>query len=863
MGSKSDIITLNIDGMTCQSCADSVRRALEGVEGVSVARVDLEAGRAVVFPENGSDSAHRLQQAVGTLGFRASVAGPQLPAGSHANDRAVETRPHPTTRPTDAEAHWDIKLTIGGMDCNTCAVGVERALRGIEGVEACRVNYATDTGFVRLQPGAAGAELVGDLRAAVADVGYEVLGTEPAQPDGGAVVPTPALSRESLRQAARERREKEAGGWLRRALIGLVLVVPIGVFELGPAVVREAVPIHGLLGAMLATVIMLYVGGPYYRSAWLAGRRLSTNMDTLIILGATTAYVFSLVLLGLALGGMIGGAGHTHFHEAGMILSVVSLGKWLEARARGQAGRALEGLFELGARQARILRDGREVEIPIDEVKVGDLLIVRPGEKVPTDGEVIEGGSAVDESMLTGEPIPVDKAPGDAVVGATLNQSGWLKIRATKVGESTTLAQIVRLVESAQVAKTRIQRLADRVASVFVPLVLGVALLTVVAWGLLGGDWSAGLLRAVAVLIIACPCALGLATPTAILVGTGQGARHGILIREPQALERAGGLGVIVLDKTGTVTEGRPSLTAVVPLDGGREEEVLRLAGSIEQNSEHPLARAIVAAVRERGTELCAVRGFEVLSGAGIRAELDGETWLVGSPALMASEGIDLDGPASERLAELVLGGQTVVCLAGPDRDGAGLAPVGLLALADRIKPAARDAIARLQDHHGLDVWMITGDNQATAQAVAQQVGLRPERVLAEIRPDQKAECIARLRQETGRAVAMVGDGINDAPALAAADLGLVMSSGSDIAIEAGTITLVGGDLMGVARAIDLSRAMVRKIKQNLFWAFCYNVVLIPVAALGYVPIIAAAAAMALSDVCVIGNALLLKRVKL
>ena len=868
-----------VTGLNCEHCVRTVRQALETIPGVSAAAVDLKGGRAEVSLSNDKVADATLVNAIEAAGYHAEPQaseeedaasgdgaedGPRGPAGSGprcgiaAPAPAAATEALMTAAPPRAEERA-VTLTIGGMDCASCAAHVERAVRGLPGVESCTVNFATDQAHVRLAPDYEPERMMEPLERAVRSAGYEVI--QPAAPGVGeaeAGAP-PRLTRE---ETAR-RRMVEARFWLRRSLEGFILGVPLIILEMFFHHRMHSAPALGLATFALAAVIMARVGTPFARGAWRSLAYGRANMDALVIMGAGTAFIYSTAVLGLALTGRMFGGGQTHFHESVLILSVIALGKWLEARARGQAGKALEGLFELGAKQARVLRDGREVEMSIERVRQGDQLLVKPGEKIPTDGVVLEGASAVDESLITGESIPVEKRAGDKVIGATINRNGWLKLRATEVGESTALAHIIRLVENAQAGKTEIQRFADKVAAIFVPTVLTIALLTFAGWSL-AGAWSEGLLHAVSVLIIACPCALGLATPIAILVGAGHGARRGILIKEPSALERARKVEVIVLDKTGTVTEGRPRVTDLAPVDGSgaprlSEDELLRIAAAAERYSEHPLAEAVVREAAARKMELAQPEHFEAIAGAGVQAVIAGRAWVIGSPALLRERQMEMDGEAIRRLEKLEQEGKTVVCLA---EDGAIPRLVGLIALADTLKPTSRAAIDRLQRHEKLEVWMITGDNPVTARSMARAVGLDPARVMAGVKPEQKATMIAELKR-AGRAVAMVGDGVNDAPALAEADLGIALSSGSEIAMEAGAITLVGSDLMGVAHAVELSRAMMRKIKQNLFWAFFYNVILIPVAVFGYVPMIAAACAMALSDVFVIGNALLLKRVKL
>jgi cation-transporting ATPase V len=539
-----------------------------------------------------------------------------------------------------------------------------------------------------------------------------------------------------------------------------------------------------------------------------------------------------------------------YFEAAAVIITFVVLGRFFEARAKGRAGQAIRALLELGAKEARVLRDGQEVTVPVEQVVAGDLLKVRPGEKVPTDGEVAAGASAVDESMLTGESVPVEKAVGDPVTGATVNTSGVLTVRATKVGSETALAQIVRLVEEAQASKGHIQRLADRVAGVFVPAVMAVALATFAGWALLAGDPQAGLVAAVAVLIISCPCALGLATPIAIMVGTGRGAELGVLIKGVEVLEQTRRITSVVFDKTGTLTRGEMALTDAVPVAGLEEAEVLRRAGAVEADSEHPIGQAIAAGARQRIGPLPEVTGFQALAGHGAHAEVDGATVWVGRAKLMADAGLLMPGVIEEDLERLQEAGKTAV-FAGWDGEVR-----GVLAVADTLKDDAAELVARLHGM-GLEVAMLTGDNARTAQAIAGRVGI--DRVLAEVLPDDKAGEVARLQRE-GHVVAMVGDGVNDAPALVQADLGIAIGTGTDVAIEASDLTLIRGDLAGVATAIELSRRTYRTIIQNLGWAFGYNVAAIPLAAIGLLSPVVAGAAMALSSVSVVGNSLRLRR---
>ncbi len=856
---------LQIEGMTCEHCAGRVRRALEAVPGVSRASVDLAAQRAEVQLESSVDGA-ALERAVVDAGYRGELVEEEGEDPEDLPEMAGPLEPHagllerPLSAVAEPPSHVRLTLSIAGMECATCAGHVERSLMGLPQVETVTANFATEKAHVDLAVGVEPSQMLEPLRAAVAGSGYELYDVVyPGAPTHG----DPA---ERRRELAR-RREADARTWLRRCWLGALVGLPILAIEMLPGAWTSLLPARELIAFILATIIFRYLGLPYLISAWRSLRSGNANMDVLVIMGSGTAYVYSTAVI---ISGMLGDHGplahmaHTHYHEAAFILTIISAGRYMEARARGRAGEALEGLLDLGARHARVVRGGVEIEIDSAQVQVGDQMIVRPGEKIPADGVVEEGASTVDEALLTGEPLPVDKGLGDEVFGATVNRNGWLKVRATQVGEATALAQIIRLVENAQAGKTRIQRLVDRVTAVFVPTVATFALLTFLGWGLVGGDWTRALLAAIAVMIIACPCAMGLATPTAILVGTGVGARNGILIKNPRALEGMGRLGVVVLDKTGTITQGRPELVDVVALDSADdqagERRVLELAASAERLSEHPLAEAIVAAARARGIEPAEPEQFRSSPGLGVHATIHDHHWLIGSLAFMEEQGLSLTPAELARVHELESEGRTVVVLA---EDVVPPRPVGLLALADTIKPGSRDAIERLRRREGVQVWMLSGDNEIAARAVARQVGIEPDHVMARVRPGDKARHIERLKSNKAGAVAMVGDGINDAPALAAADLGIAIGSGAAIAIEAGMITLVSGELEGVPRAIALSRLMLRKIKQNLFWAFIYNILLIPVAATGHVPILAAAVAMALSDVFVIGNALLLRRARL
>ena len=734
-----------------------------------------------------------------------------------------------------------LEFPVKGMHCAACVGKVERALEGVPGVRMASVNLATERATVELAPG--GPSLA-DLRRAVAAAGYAV-------PAETAVTPQ-TLDREQAQRHAEDRLLRV------KVLVGAGLSVPVllgsmhEVFTWAPHGLRNP----WLLWA-LTTPVQFWVGGQFHRSFLWEIRYRSASMSTLVSIGTNAAYFFSVAVTLWPRAFTATGA--TPYYEASaLLMTFLVLGRWLEARARGGTSDAIRRLLALQPKTARVLRDGDERDLPIGEVVVGDRLRVRPGERIAVDGEVVDGASTVDESMLTGESLPVEKGPGAAVVGGSVNRTGTFAFRAARVGKDTVLAQIIRMVEQAQGSKAPIQRLADRVAAVFVPAILGIAAITFAVWWLWGPPpaFFYALTNAVGVLVIACPCAMGLATPTAIMVGTGQGALFGVLIKSAAALEVLHKVGIVVVDKTGTLTAGRPVVTDVVPAGPASADEVLALAAAAEQGSEHPLGEAIVTEAKARGLALPPVTLFQAVPGQGVDALASDGRILLGNARMMQARGVDV-GALEPRARELAQDGKSVIYV------GFGGEAQGIIAVADVLKPHARATVAALRAM-GLEVAMLTGDTRLTAEAIARQAGI--DRVLAEVLPEQKAAEIKRL-QEGGRLVAMVGDGINDAPALAQADVGIAMGSGTDVAIEAADVTLMRGDLRGAVTAVELSRRTIRIIKENLAWAFGYNLILVPVAAGVLYPFsgillspILAGLAMALSSVSVVANSLRLKR---
>ena len=796
-----ETITIPVKGMTCAACVRAVENGLRKLDGVKDVSVNFASEKATIVLERDIP----LDEIIKTI-----------------RDEGYDV------------ATAKQEFVVKGMTCAACVGAVERALGGIYGVIDRNVNLATEKASVEYIPTITG---LGDFKKAVSGQGYEL-----------------EVPGEDFVDRERESREKDYRDIKRRFVISAILSVII----LAGSVTSIPLLSSPFVLFLLATPVQFWAGLRFYKAAWAAMKHFTTNMSTLVVVGTSSAYLYSLV--GTFFPWVFTRSGltpHVYYDTSAIIITLILLGRLLEARAKGRTSEAMRKLIGLQPKTARVIRDDQTVEIPIDEVQPGETIIVRPGEKIPVDGIITDGHSSVDESMLTGESIPVEKSPGEQVYGGTINRAGGFRMEATKVGKDTALAQIIRLVEEAQGSKAPIQRLADRVASIFVPVVMSIATVTFLIWYFFGPEpaFTRAMMNFIAVLIIACPCALGLATPTAIMVGTGKGAEKGILIRDAEALETAHRIQAVLLDKTGTITEGRPRLTDIITTDSVDKESLLRLSASVEQASEHPLSEAITEEARRAGMDLLDPEGFEAIPGGGVRAYIRGSEIMIGNPSLLEREGVRLDGidPEIQRLSSE---GKTAVIVSVDGKVN------GIFGIADTIKEDSREAVEALKAM-GIEVVMLTGDNRKVAESIASAAGI--ERFFAEVLPDQKVKAVKDLKQE-GKLVAMVGDGINDAPALAEADVGIAIGTGTDIAIEASDITLIKGRLKSVVEAIRLSKLTLRTIKQNLFWAFIYNIIGIPIAA-GLLSLfggpllnpVFASAAMAFSSVSVVTNSLRLR----
>ncbi len=789
---------LDIEGMTCAMCVATITEGLEDLPGMAEVNVNLATAKATVRYDPEKVDLAKMIDAV--------------------KDRGYEVR-------TERQ-----RLEIDGMTCASCVQTVEGALRGLPGVLSANVNLATNIAMVEFSAGAVTPQ---EMVHAIKDVGY---GASMPEADGAPKEDASA---------------REIKHWRNLLIIGAVFSLPLLIAMIFNGVGANGAWLRDLsnywLQLVLGTVVQFWPGWTFYVDSYYNLKHRNANMSVLVAIGTTAAYGFS---LSAAFAGGVSPNG-TYFEVSAVLITLVITGKLLEAVAKGRASAAIKSLMGLQAKTARIVRGNEEVDVPVAEVEVGDIVVVRPGEKIPVDGVVTDGYSSVDESMLTGESLPQEKQEGSEVVGATINKTGTFRFRATKVGRDTALAQIVRVVEEAQGSKAPIQRLSDVISNYFVPTVIGIAVLTFIVWLVVSHNFTLAILAGISTIVIACPCALGLATPTAVMVGSGRGAQAGILFKAAGHLERAGRLKAVVLDKTGTITQGKPEVTDMAVFGEMAEERALEISLALERSSEHPLAQAIVDHALAKGLGPRETQDFSAIPGKGVRAALDGRRYFMGNRALMTSVGVDI-AHVEDRMQALEAEGKTVMLLSDEQ------AVLAAIAVADTVKAGSREAIDALHEM-GIRVLMITGDNRRTAEAIARQVGIPSEDIRAEVLPEHKAQEVQRLRDQ-GLVTAMVGDGINDAPALATADVGIAIGTGTDVAIEAADVTLMSGDLRGVVAAIDLSRATIRKIYQNLFWALVYNIVGIPVAALGLLSPVIAGAAMALSSVSVTTNSTLLKR---
>ncbi|MDT3495847.1 heavy metal translocating P-type ATPase [Bacillus toyonensis] len=796
---------LQISGMTCAACANRIEKGLKKVEGVHDANVNFALEKTKIMYDPTKTNPQHFKEKVESLGY------------GIVSDKA--------------------EFTVSGMTCAACANRVEKRLNKLDGVNKATVNFALESATVDFNPDEVS---VNEMKSTITKLGYK-LELKSDEQDGST-----------------DHRLQEIERQKKKFIISFILSFPllwamVSHFSFTSFIYLPDMLMNPWVQLALATPVQFIIGGQFYIGAYKALRNKSANMDVLVALGTSAAYFYSVYLSIQS----IGSSEHMtdlYFETSAVLITLIILGKLFEAKAKGRSSEAIKKLMGLQAKTATVVRDGTEMKILIEEVVAGDIVYVKPGEKIPVDGEIVEGKSAIDESMLTGESIPVDKTIGDVVIGSTINKNGFLKVKATKVGRDTALAQIIKVVEEAQGSKAPIQRVADQISGIFVPVVVVIAIITFAVWMIFvtPGDFGGALEKMIAVLVIACPCALGLATPTSIMAGSGRSAEYGILFKGGEHLEATHRLDTVILDKTGTVTNGKPVLTDVIVADGFHEEEILRLVGAAEKNSEHPLAEAIVEGIKEKRIDIPSSETFEAIPGFGIESIVEGKQLLIGTRRLMKKFNIDIE-EVSKSMEELEREGKTAMLIA-IDKEYA-----GIVAVADTVKDTSKAAIARLKKM-GLDVVMITGDNTQTAQAIAGQVGI--DHVIAEVLPEGKAEEVKKL-QAQGKKVAMVGDGINDAPALATADIGMAIGTGTDVAMEAADITLIRGDLNSIADAIFMSKMTIRNIKQNLFWALAYNGLGIPIAALGFLAPWVAGAAMAFSSVSVVLNALRLQRVKL
>lgn len=790
MASKK--IDIDVMGMTCAACSTRVEKALNKQEGVDKAVVNLLSNRATVEFDDEKIKEGDIIKTIEKTGYDVPLVNKTL--------------------------------LIEGMTCAACSTRVEKVLKKIEGVSKANVNLSTNKALVEFS---SGAVEVDNLIKAVEKAGYKA-----------------ELEVERDMDREKELREKEIKSLKSSFIISAILSIPLfaGMFFHMAGI--HTILDNGWFQLLLATPVQFFIGARFYKGAYNSIRGGGANMDVLIAMGTSAAYFYSIYNLLI-------GVNEFYFETAAVIITLILLGNLFEAVAKGKTSEAIKKLMGLQPKTARVVRDGQEIDLPIEKLEIGDIIVVRPGEKVPVDGIIVDGHSALDESMLTGESMPVDKTVGDQVIGATINKFGAFRFEATKIGKDTVLSQIIKLVEEAQGSKAPVQRLADKISGIFVPAVVVIALVTFLGFYFIGGDFNAGLINAVAVLVIACPCALGLATPTAIMVGTGKAAENGILIKSGEHLERAHKMDTIIFDKTGTITKGEPEVTDILSFNDYDKDEILRIAASVEKVSEHPLGQSIVKYAEDKNIKLSDTEDFMSISGMGLKAKFEGKDILIGNRRLMRENSLRLDSYEEEML-RLEEEGKTAMLI--------GLDGVisGIIAVADQIKETSLEAIKELQAMN-LEVYMITGDNERTARAIAKEVGIK--NVLADVLPENKSEAVERLKSE-GKHVGMVGDGINDAPALAAADVGFAIGTGTDVAMEAADITLMRGDLIGVVTAIRLSHRTMKTIKQNLFWAFFYNSVGIPFAALGFLDPMVAGAAMAFSSVSVVTNSLRLKSFK-